>query len=181
MSGSLLLVGKLAGQQEDAFFLPAGASGSSLIYLLDLLSSRRFLIDSGASVSVFPAPPSASGSVVRLVTAYGSSLTCSSSRVIPLRFGSHRFDWPFQLAPVSLSILGADFLCHHHLLLDVCMFCLVSPGSPELILALSAPSSHPPISPLPSASLTSSLSFQMSSLLMGSQPLNLAIRSATIF
>ena len=106
--------------------------------ILVLLSSRRFLLDSGSSVSVFPAPPSASGSRVRLVTADGSSLTCSGSRIIPLRFGSHRFDWPFQLAPVSLPILGADFLCHHHLLLDVSnqrVFCLASPGSPEISLA----------------------------------------------
>ena len=50
----LLLVGKLAGWQEDAFSLPAGASGSSLIYLQALLSSLKFLVDSGASVTVFP-------------------------------------------------------------------------------------------------------------------------------
>ena len=93
MFSSLLLVGKLAGRQEDAFSFPACASGSSLIYLLDLLSSRRFLVDSGAYVSVFPAPPSASGSRIQLVTADGSSLTCLGSRMIPLRFGSHRFDW----------------------------------------------------------------------------------------
>ena len=68
-------------------------SGSSLIYFKDLLSSRRFLVDSRASVSVFPAPPSASGSGLQLVTADGS--TCSGSRIIPLCFGSHRFDCLF--------------------------------------------------------------------------------------
>ena len=46
----LFLVGKLADRQEDAFSLPANSPGSSLIYLLDLLSFRRFLIDSGAYV-----------------------------------------------------------------------------------------------------------------------------------
>ena len=60
------LVGKLAARQEDAFTLPAGAPESSLIFLQDLLSSRSFLFDSGASVSVFPALPSTSGSGVRL-------------------------------------------------------------------------------------------------------------------
>ena len=128
---SLLLVGKLAARQEDAFYLPAGAAESSLIYLQDLLPPRRFLVNSGVSVSVFPAPPLTSGSGVRLVTADGSSLTCSGSRIIPLCFGYHRFDWPFQLAPVALPILGADFLQHHRLLLYVSnqsVFCPASPG-----------------------------------------------------
>ena len=140
----MLLVGKLTAWQEDVFSLPVGASGSSLIYLQDDLSSRKFLVDSGASVSVFPAPPSATSVSVRLVTANGSSLTCSGSRIIPLRFGSYRFKWPFQLALVSWPILGADFLHHHRLLLDVAnqrVFCPASPGSPEITLAFSAPSS----------------------------------------
>ena len=105
----LFLVGKLADRQEDAFSLPANSPGSSLIYLLDLLSFRRFLIDSGAYVSVFLALRSASSSGVRLVTANGSSLTCSCSRIIPLRFVSHRFDWPFQLALISLPSLELLF------------------------------------------------------------------------
>ena len=42
--------------QEDAFSYPVGASGSSFIYLLDLLSSRRLMVDSGASILVSPAP-----------------------------------------------------------------------------------------------------------------------------
>ena len=53
----MFLVGKLVFRQEDVRSLPAGPSTSSpLIYLQDSLSSRRFLIDSGASVSVFSDP-----------------------------------------------------------------------------------------------------------------------------
>jgi len=112
MQSSLFLVGQLVHRQEDVCTLPAGPSTlSPLIYLQDSLSSKRFLIDSAASVSVFPAPRSSSSSSgVRLLTADGSSLSCSGSRVIPLQFGSHRFKWPFQLAPVAIPILGADFL-----------------------------------------------------------------------
>ena len=107
------------------------------------LSFRRFLVDSDVSVSVFTSLPSTSDSSEQLVTADRSSLTCSDSRIIPLCFGSHRFDWPFQLALVALPILGSDFLCHHRLLLDVsnqCVFCPVSPGSHEIRLSSSAPS-----------------------------------------
>ena len=151
------------------------------------LSFRRFLVDSDVSVSVFTSLPSTSDSSEQLVTADRSSLTCSDSRIIPLCFGSHRFDWPFQLALVALPILGSDFLCHHRLLLDVsnqCVFCPVSPGSPEISLASSAPSltsclRPPPFYLLHSASPTSSLSFYMFSLPMGSLPPNHAIRSDT--
>ena len=70
------MVGKLEHQQEIAFSLPAGSTGSSLIYLNDVLSNRRFLVDTGASISVFPAPASPTSSGVQLLTANGSTLTC---------------------------------------------------------------------------------------------------------
>ena len=44
---------------------------------------------------------------------------CSGTRIIPLRFGLKSFDWKFHLAPVSTPILGADFLQHNHLLVDI--------------------------------------------------------------
>ena len=121
MQSPMFLVGKLAVRQVDTFSLPAGSSSSSLIYsyLHDSLSNRRFLMDSGASISVFPGPPTTSASGVKLLTADGSTVSCSGSRVIPLNFGSSSFEWVFQLAPVSVPILGADFLLHHHLLVDV--------------------------------------------------------------
>ena len=78
VQSSMFLVGKLVLWQEDVRSLPAGPSTPSpLVYLQDSLSSRRFLIDSRASVSVFPAPPSNSRSGVSLLTADGSSLSCS--------------------------------------------------------------------------------------------------------
>ena len=71
MSSSMYLVGKLERRQEDAFSLPAGLAGSSLIYLHDKLSNRLFLVDTAASISVFPSPTSNSSSGVRLLTADG--------------------------------------------------------------------------------------------------------------
>ena len=44
---------------------------------------------------------------------------CSGTRIIPLRFGSKSYDWKFHLALVSASILGAEFLRHNHLLVDI--------------------------------------------------------------
>ena len=136
MQSSLFLVRKLVHWQEDVLTLPAGPSTSSpLIYLQDSRSSRRFLINSGAS---------GEDSGVKLLTADGSSLRCSGSWVIPLHFGNHRFE-PFQLAPVAISILGADFLKHYNLLLDVSnqrVFSTDSPTSPSIVLP-TCPDSKP--------------------------------------
>ena len=138
----MFLVRKLVCRQEDVRTIPAESFTSSpLVYLQDSLSSRRFLIYSGASVSVFPAPRSSSSSSgVQLLTADGSSLSCSGSRIIPLGFGNHRIEWPFQLAPVAVPILGADFLKHYNLLLNVSnqrVFSADSPTSPSIVLPTS--------------------------------------------
>ena len=137
----MFLVGKLAGRQVDVFYLPASSTRSSLVYLLNKLSSRCFLVDSGVSVSVFPAPASSTSSSVKLLTAEGSSVSCSGSRIIRLRFGACSFDWLFQLAQVSVPILGVDFLRHHNLLLDVGnqkVYSNSSPGSPAFLLTSSS-------------------------------------------
>ena len=106
----------------------------------------NFLVDSGASVSVFLAPASFSSSGIRLVTASGSVMTCSGSRIIPLQFGSKRFQWTFQQAPVSIPILGADFLSHHHLLVNMAGGRLFEPSDPlppgEFLPTASAPASQ---------------------------------------
>ena len=57
-------------------------------------------------------------------------MTCSGSGIIPLQFGSKGFQWTFQLALVSVPILGADILRHHHLLVDVAGGRLFGPSDP---------------------------------------------------
>ena len=83
------------------------------------LQCFSFCISSSSNLFQFWHPPS-----------YGSALTCSDSRIIPLLSSSKRFHWTFQLAPVSVPILGADFLRHHHLLLDVAGGPLFEPSDP---------------------------------------------------
>ena len=125
MFSALYLVGKPLVRQEGSFTLPAGSPGSNLIFLQDSLSNRKFLVDSGATISVFPhhsSKPSSSSvfsNSVELRTADGSSVRCAGTREIPLCIGSRRFSWSFQLAPVTVPTLVADFLRHHHLLVDV--------------------------------------------------------------
>ena len=92
-------------------------------YVRDCISDQLFLIDTGAFVSVFPACAAdrlnQRPNATRLVSASGASISTFGSREIRLRFAAKDFSWTFILADVNKPILGADFLAHHSLLVDV--------------------------------------------------------------
>ena len=92
-------------------------------YLRDNFSNRLFLVDTGAFVSVFPACDKDRANHqfggLQLVSANGSTISTYGSRNICLSFGGRTFSWPFILADVRKPLLGADFLAHHSLLVDV--------------------------------------------------------------
>ncbi|KAL0819180.1 hypothetical protein ABMA28_008433 [Loxostege sticticalis] len=83
----------------------------------DLHSGLRFLVDTGANVSVIPAAKrpfsdSASDSY-KLYAANGTEIrTYGTKKLRP-------YSWTFILADVKQPILGADFLSYHKLLVDV--------------------------------------------------------------
>ncbi len=144
MSSSLFPFGKLVSGGDYLNAIPADSPSSSLIFLQNILSSRKFLVDTGASVSVYPhlpQQPRAPGVGVQLRTADGSAMDTYGSRQIALQFGPRRFDWTFLLADVSMPILGSDFLRHHHLLVDVAGARLLDAATLEPIPAV--PSSKP--------------------------------------
>ncbi|GBN51226.1 hypothetical protein AVEN_258853-1 [Araneus ventricosus] len=92
------------------------------IQSLDDKSGIRYLIDSGASVSVFPANRSdrCNRSTLKLVAANGSSICTFAikNKCLDLGFG-RLFNWNFIVADVSRPILGADFLERYGLLVDI--------------------------------------------------------------
>ena len=141
MSSSLFLFGKLVGGGDFLNSIPADSPSSSLIFLQNKLSSHKFLVDTGASVSVFPHRPRQPRSPavgLQLRTADCSTMDTFGSRQIALQFGSRRFEWSFILADVSMPILGSDFLRHHHLLVDVAGSRLLDAASLEPIPAVSS-------------------------------------------
>ena len=84
---------------------------------------RRFLINTGAEISVLPATK-----VDRQRRQYGFNLQAAKGTAIPtygqhsltLNLGlRHPFRWMFTVADVKHPILGADFLGHHGLLVDI--------------------------------------------------------------
>jgi hypothetical protein len=94
-----------------------------LTYLTDSLSGTRFLVDTGAAVSVLPY----TGTRSVPATQEGPSLSGADGATIKswgkiyrsVSFGGRRFeDVPFVHAAVNKPILGADFFSQHKLLVD---------------------------------------------------------------
>ena len=96
------------------------AAGSLTFH--DATSNRSFLVDTGAEVSVLPAtteerlkPPM----LRELVAANGSTIKCYGERTLHIHVGTRTYVWKFLVAAVKRALLGADFLTHSSLLVDV--------------------------------------------------------------
>ena len=101
-----------------------GQFPSHLFYIMDKSSGHRFLVDTGAEVSVLP--PSRSERRHRdegcnLMAVNGSAiLSTYGKRSLTLDLGLRRtFRWVFVIANIKSPILGADFLRHYSLLVDM--------------------------------------------------------------
>ena len=99
----------------------AGAT-NSLLFLVDGHSAKRFLVDTGAAVSVYPASlrDINGGSHTRsLVAANGSNIATYGTRRMNIRLENQDYTWPFILTDVKTPLLGADFLQANGLLVDL--------------------------------------------------------------
>ncbi|XP_068227132.1 uncharacterized protein [Palaemon carinicauda] len=66
---------------------------------------------------------------IRLVAANGSAIPTTSYEFLALSFGSTKYNWKFLVAEVTSPMLGADFLSHFQLLVDVAHRWLVNSDS----------------------------------------------------
>ena len=91
--------------------------------VVDRLSGRSYLVDTGAEVSVYPAsvqerksqPPSST-----LTAANGTSIHTWGKRKVFLAIGQKgQYQHEFYLAEVTRPILGADFFIKHGLAIDL--------------------------------------------------------------
>ena len=95
---------------------------SKLLYLKDQQRRQHYLIDTGAEVSVLPAtadireqPP-----ILHLYAANGTRIPVYARRTQNVDINLRRdFPWTFYVADVSQPIIGADFLNHYGLLVDL--------------------------------------------------------------
>ncbi len=112
MPGSLFLDGKLGRRREQINAL------GGLVYLQDTDSKQKFLVDTGAAVSVLPHTSRAPSSGTPLIGADGKSIPSWGTVKKTLTFGLRTFLCSFILAAVSKPILGMDFLATNKLLVD---------------------------------------------------------------
>lgn len=95
---------------------------SKLFHIFDPLSRANFLIDTGAEVSVLLATTSQRSlpTIARLYAANGTGIPVFKKQTLQLNLNLRRsFEWTFYVATVSQPILGADFLSHYNLLIDL--------------------------------------------------------------
>jgi len=99
----------------------AASTTANLFYITDKPSGKQFLIDSGAQISVLPLTSLHIGkqTSLKLQAANGSQIKTYGSRQFSLHLNNKTYKWNFVIANVSRPIIGADFLRHYDLLVDV--------------------------------------------------------------
>ena len=97
------------------------SGGHGSLSVLDELSGRVFLVDTGADVSVFPASATDKNSSPQgnLVAANGTVIKTFGHRNIKVKFLTVSVLHSFRVADVNRLILGADFFARTGLLVDV--------------------------------------------------------------
>lgn len=93
------------------------------LFISDKRLSLRFLIDTGADLSILPPNNSEKKNTshsIELFAANGTSIRTFGEKRITLDLGLRRtFQWTFLIADVSSPIIGADFLKFYDLLVDI--------------------------------------------------------------
>ncbi|GFV85233.1 retrovirus-related Pol polyprotein from transposon 297 [Trichonephila clavipes] len=96
---------------------------TSRLFLLDRKSGQKFLIDSGSEICVIPPSPTMNKSPqsnFSLFVANNTKIPAYGMVRKELNLGLRRpFIWTFIIADVSSPIIGADFLKHFNLLIDL--------------------------------------------------------------
>ena len=92
-------------------------------FIKDELSDHRFLVDTGAFRSILPPSqdnnPTLQPSSAALVAANGTSTRTYSEQEVNIRLSGQTYIWTFIIADVRHPLLGADFLSHYSLVVDV--------------------------------------------------------------
>ena len=125
---SSIVTVKLQRQAIDAADSSGVSHQSRLFYVTDATTKQQFLIDTGAEVSVLPPrpPDRTNRQGYDLQAANSSTIATYGTRSLTLNIGLRRsFSWIFTIADVKHAIIGADFLRHFTLLVDLRNHCLI--------------------------------------------------------
>lgn len=123
--------GKLEGKSHTLAQCDFKPNNKSRLFIPDPTSKLTYLVDSGSDVCVLPYQKKSFQSNKENITLYsanGSTIKTYGVKVVTLSLNLRRkFQWPFILADVSKPIIGADFLRHYGLLIDLKRGCLKDP------------------------------------------------------
>jgi hypothetical protein len=108
------VAGKLGGRGIVSAVRPG-----RLFYVTDSSSSRQFLVDTGIAFPLMPWQSESPPSGPSLAGADGCRISCWGQRSFTVSLDGIPRRWDFLLAAVRFPILGANFLRHHSLLMDV--------------------------------------------------------------
>jgi len=90
------------------------------LFVTERVSGTRFLVDTGADVSVVLPQNRRNKSKITLSAANGTLIATFGQKLLQLDLGLRRnFQWLFHIAEVSKPILDTDFLSHFNLLVDI--------------------------------------------------------------
>ncbi|BHF62815.1 hypothetical protein SprV_0200580100 [Sparganum proliferum] len=120
---------KPASRRIDATVFSGSPSSGRTFYVCNKVTRWRFLVDTGAQISVVPPTPvdrRCPSPGLRLQAANCSPISTFGSRSLTLHIGLRRsFPWIFVIADVPHAILGSDFLAEFDLLVDCRRSCLL--------------------------------------------------------
>jgi hypothetical protein len=118
--------------------VPQRRRPGTLVHILDKNTGRRFLVDTGASFSIFPHRSPSRPSGPCLTGPGGQAIPCWGSQPMDLLFHGRRFCWTLLLADVQFPIIGVDFLRHFHLMVDPAANRLVDKRSSQELSTISS-------------------------------------------
>lgn len=92
------------------------------MFILDKYSKICYLVDTGADLSIIPVKwiKKPTSNPLLLYAVNNTTIKTYGQKLVNLNLGLRRpFTWNFIVADVSKSIIGADFLSHYGLLIDM--------------------------------------------------------------
>ena len=131
----------------------AGQQTGRLRYVTDRESRLCFLVDIGSALSIIPSSKAERKNrqdTFGLLVANNSPIVTYGTRLLMLNLGLRRtFRWVFMIANGRNPILGADFLNHYGLVVDMCRGRLLDTRSRLSVQSVisSSPSPSPTLLP----------------------------------